>query len=209
MAKIVIIAPAGTDVDDAVKLLKNSGNEVEVEEPTPKSLLHIVLGLLGPNAYGFGPGYAFSPGDQADDSVEDATDLPPDDLPADDTGAEDLDGAADVDIPSGDDDFSFEGTEAVVDGEKVLVERVEAPISTLVVEKFNDGPRAEYMINESQFAFWPADVNAPATLIQVQYGKQSVVHEMRIAKGDRTMLQIGDDLADIFQTTKPAEVPAE
>jgi hypothetical protein len=207
MAKIVIIAPAGTDVDDAVKLLKNAGNEVEVEEPTPKSLLHIVLGLLGPSAYGFGPGYAFSPGDQADDSVDDAeADLALDAPEGDAAAAEtDLDGADDVDIPSADDDFSFEGLTAIVDGEKVMVERVDAPTSTLVVEKLSDGPRAEYMINESQFAFWPTNASAPATLIQVQHGTQSVVHETYIAKGERTVLQVGDDLASIFEPTKPVE----
>ena len=89
MAKIVIIAPAEADADvkDAVKMLKAQGHDVDTEEPTPKSLLHIVLGLLGPNAYGFGPAYGYREAD-APESTDPKDDKQDSQVPAHSTEEE-------------------------------------------------------------------------------------------------------------------------
>jgi hypothetical protein len=207
MAKIVIIAPADTDVDDAVKLLKNNGNEVDVQEPSPKAMLHIVLGLLSPTAYGFGSNYAYAPGGIGGGTDNDAGFNDVDGKDADDAGKDDgaddtSDEPSDADEPGGskDDDFSFEGMTAVVDGEQVHAVRVKAATSKLIVESLEAGPRAVYTINESKFAFWPADVNAPATRVRVESGAHSSVLEIQIQKGDKTILEVGDDLAGIFSS---------
>jgi hypothetical protein len=201
MAKIVIVAPSGTDLDDAVKLLKNNGNEVDIEEPTPKAMLHMVLGLLSPSAYGFGSAYAYAPGGVGAandfDSMSDAGDGKDDKEDGADDNSDDA-GEDGKDAGSSDDDFNFEDLITKVDGEQVPATRIKSPISKLIVESLEPGPRAVYTINESKFAFWPANVNAPSTRVQVECGKHNSVLEIYIEKGDKTVLQVGDDLADIF-----------
>ena len=197
MAKIVIIAPAGAeDVDDAVKLLKAAGHEVETEEPTPKSLLHIVLGLLGPNAYGFGPGYAYAPGPSVDDA-----ELPPEDegsldAPIDDLSAED--GGSGIDIPGdGGDDFNFENTS--IDGEPILATKVDSDHTVLIVEEVTIGPKTSYKLNESTFSFWPANQARPIQRVDVYHEKFSASHEVEIRRGEKAELQVGRDLLPLFK----------
>lgn len=200
MAKIVIIAPSNADVTDAVKLLKGAGYDVDVEEPTPKSLLHIVLGLFGTNAYGFGAGYAVMPGGRDPLTDEEAIE---DVVTADGTTA-DLDNQGDVDIPSGDDDdFNFEGF--TVDGEPIKASLSDLPNSVLMVEKLTLGPRATYTLNESAFSFWPADINAPKQRVDVGASRGHTSLEVTIAQGDTQELKVGKDLQEIFDIKESTE----
>ena len=183
MAKIVIIAPADTkDIDDAVKLLKAAGHDVDVEEPSPKALLHIVLGLMGPNAYGFGPGYAYTPGDDAADADKDAKPEEGDESPADAEPAED--------------DFNFENT--VVDGETINATYLDADDSILVVEELDVGLKTTYRLNESKFSFWPADVQKPMQRVDVGHDKWSTSVELQVVLGEKAELRIGKDLLEMF-----------
>lgn len=194
MAKIVIIAPEDAkDVDDAVKLLKAAGHEVETEEPTPKKLLLMVLGLLGPNAYGFGPGYAFSPGPKVDD-VEDEPTL------ASDKDEPKGDATEDDELGGGDDDFNFESV--IVDGEHINAVKTDLDTSVLVVEEFVKGPRSIYTINESKFGFWPANQDIPMQRIGVEYNKRHTSLEVVVMEGVKQELQIGKDLISLFAESK-------
>lgn len=205
MAKIVIIAPAGAeDVDDAVKLLKAAGHEVETEEPTPKSLLHIVLGLLGPNAYGFGPGYAYSPGPQADDDLEGDPEADlgldaPDDADADPLAADEP-SEDDIEFDASTDDFNFEGV--TVDGEPIKAVKSDAEHTTLVVEKLILGPKTTYMLNESSFSFWPADQNQPVQRVDVGASRGTTSLEVVVEQGETQELRIGKDLYNLFEVSK-------
>lgn len=197
MAKIVIIAPAGAeDVEDAVKLLKAAGHDVETEEPTPKSLLHIVLGLLGPNAYGFGPGYAYAPGPQADDEPVEADPEAGLDAPEADVPAEDDPFADDVSFDAAADDFNFES--ATVDGEPITAKLHPDEHSVLVVEELSVGPRTTYRLNESSFSFWPADQAKPMQRVDVGYEKWHTSVELEVQQGEKTELLVGQDLLEIF-----------
>lgn len=207
MAKIVIISPSDVDVSDAIKLLKGAGHDVEVEEPTPKSLLHIVLGLMGPNAYGFGPGYAYAPGPQAadDDPAPSEEEAIEDEATAD---PKDLDGQADVDVPKedyGDDsDFNFESLgKFSVDGEMIKAFYHDSDETVLVVQEANIGPRTTYKLNESQFAFWPADSAKPLQRVDVGAQKWHTSLEVVVQEGEQTRLMVGRDLLDILAPVKP------
>ena len=203
MAKVVIIAPSNVDVSDAIKLLKGAGHDVDIEEPTPKSLLHIVLGLMGPNAYGFGPGYAYTGGPDAVDDLG----LPGEEVPiegeatlGDTDPAADLDGAGDIDIPAddlGDVEFNFEGVK--VDGNPVSIHLADQDHTTLVVEELLVGPRTTYRLNESTFAFWPNDLSMPMQRVDVEESRVHTSLEVEIKKGDMTQLLIGRDLLKILK----------
>ncbi len=242
MSKIVIIAPKDVDLADATKLLKAAGHSIDSEEPTAKALIHILLGLTSPNAYGFGPEFVIgSLDDHADAEQKAAKDAekkgksaaktapPP---PEDDEDAEaSTDDATDAkdDGESADADFNFESApppvapalaeepqvlqepkpapepivEALksvyVDGELVDAVQVQEPTSTLLVEKLVHGPRTTYLVNESVFSFWPADVDAPAQRVQVQLDDRVTSLEVLIEKTpDRARLQVGSDLISLF-----------
>jgi hypothetical protein len=192
MAKIVIVAPSDvkSDVDDAVKMLRGAGHDVDVEEPTPKSLLHIVLGLLGPNAYGFGPGYAFSPGSEVDDA---------DGEPADsEQAADDADAGDDIDVSG--DDFNFESLgQVTVDGELIEAVRVKQPTSVLRVERLVGEAKMTYNLNESIFSFWPADVKAPSQRLSISVNRHSTSIELPVEQAEKAQLMVGDDIIDMFQ----------
>lgn len=202
MSKIVIIAPsdAQSDVDDAAKLLKAAGHEVDIQEPTPKTLLHIVLGLMGPNAYGFGSGYAYTPGaDAADEpnsddekAIEDEATAEADLEPADD-----LDGADDIEVPGGD-DFNFEGAE--VDGEPISASFSDEDQSVLIVTELHTGPKTTYKLNESLFSFWPADVEKPLQRVDAGRGRWHSSLEVEVRLGEAAELKVGKDLHDIFRS---------
>lgn len=200
MAKIVIIAPneVEDDVKDAVKVLKAAGHEVEVEEPTPKSLLHMVFGLLGPGAYGWGPGYGWGPVPKDPDSNgddDDKTDPPPADTGDDEFDEPIGDGAA-----GADDNFNFEGLS--VDGEAIAGELSEAAHSVLIVPsltRLNEGAKVTYQLNESQFAFWAdAEAETPKTRISVEYNGQLRSVEVEVKQGgegiEKPKLLVGQDL---------------
>lgn len=202
MSKIVIIAPsdASSDVDDAAKLLKAAGHEVDIQEPTPKTLLHIVLGLMGPNAYGFGPGYAYTPGSDAADDLPPGDELPVEDELTSDDPLADLDGQSDLDIPAaegGDDDFNFEGL--TVDGEPLVASKIDSDHSVLVVTELHVGPKTSYKLNESKFSFWPADLQKPMQRVDVGREKWHTSLEVEVQLGEKAELRVGKDLADMFE----------
>ena len=206
MAKIVIIASteARADVDDAAKILRGNGHDVDIEDPVPKNLLHIVLGLLGPNAYGFGPGYDYTPGPAADaadgddeEAIEDETTADPEAAPADD-----LDDIEDVELPGGD-DFNFEGL--TIDGEPIKASLSDLPNSVLMVEKLTRGVRTTYTLNESAFTFWPVDTNAPKQRVDVGAAGWHTSLEVTIAQGDTQELKVGKDLQEIFDKIKESK----
>ena len=211
MAKIVIIAPAEarSDVDDAAKMLRGNGHDVDIEDPVPKSLLHIVLGLLGPNAYGFGPGYAYAPGPDADaaDGGDDETAIENPITSDADAPADDIDGLEDVEVP-GDDDFNFEGFE--VDGQAVkAVLTEEHEHSALAVQDLDVGPKTTYRLNESTFSFWPADQSKPVQRVDVHHENVRTSLEVEIVKEENVAeptLFIGKDLMEILTIKKPAKL---
>ncbi|WP_407305206.1 hypothetical protein [Acinetobacter sp.] len=192
--KIVIVAPAdaNSDVTDAVKLLKGAGYDVDIEEPTPKALLHIVLGLMGPNAYGFGPGYAYQPGAGViDDSTSDADDV---EANADDTEADD------TDVDTGGDDFNFESLGMVnVDGELIEAVTHNSDVSLLCVEGLNIGSKTVYSLNESRFTFFPADVAKLASRVDITVDKHRTSIEIPVQESQgKATLKVGKDLRDMF-----------
>ena len=214
MAKIVIIAPAEADADvkDAVKLLKAAGYDVDTEEPTPKSLLHIVLGLMGPNAYGFGPGYAYGPGGGGDaggtkddpGSKDDPADKPEDDK-SDDTDTTDDAAAAGFDDESGDlggDDFNFESLGKVtVDGQLIEAITHDSDTSVLCVQGLTKGAKTTYTLNESSFSFWPASITDPVQRVEVIVENKLTSIEIPIKETheDKSILRVGKDLLPMFK----------
>jgi hypothetical protein len=202
MSKIVIIAPADVDLKDALKLLKGEGHDVDTEEPTPKSLLHIVMGLLGPNAYGFGSQYAVTgagAGAPADDTEEEEPPPPDEEAPEEDAGEEASDEGSS-------DDFNFESVELgkiKVDGELIEAVRVKKPTSTLCVSELHLGPKTTYSLNESIFSFWAADVNALTQRVLIETEKNCTSLEVPVVVAeDHAKLLVGDDLADLFEAEK-------
>lgn len=195
MAKIVIIAPsdATEDVKDAVKLLKGQGHDVDTEEPTPKALIHIVLGLLGPNGYGFGPAYGHTPGPAADEDPDN------DDAAADDTVEADPGAEEDVDLSG--DDFNFESLGKVsVDGELIEAVPFDSDTSVLCVEKLQSGAKTTYSLNESLFSFWPADSAAPTQRVVIQVDKHRTSAEVPVVEAeDKATLKVGRDLIEMFK----------
>jgi len=200
MAKIVIIAPADADDDvkDAVKMLKSAGHDVDTEEPTPKSLLHIVLGLLGPNAYGFGAGYAYAPGAGAKDEPAKDEEPAKEDPPADDADidADGFDDGADL----GGDDFNFESLGTVtVDGELIEAVTHDSETSVLCVERLVKGAKTTYTLNESSFSFWPASAETPQQRVEVLVDKHRTSVELPIEESEgKPTLKVGKDLRSMF-----------
>lgn len=201
MAKIVIIAPAEADDDvkDAVKMLKAAGHDVDTEEPTPKSLLHIVLGLMGPNAYGFGPGYAYQRDpDQAPDGTPPKDDEPEsEDDPLDDVP----DGFDDDTADLGGDDFNFESLGTVtVDGQLIEAVTHNSETSVLCVEGLVKGAKTTYALNESIFSFWPASADKPEQRVEVLVDKHRTSIEIPIEESEgKSTLKVGKDLLPMFK----------
>lgn len=194
MAKIIIIAPDGVDVKDAVKLLKGDGHDVDIEEPTPKSLLHIVLGLLGPNAYGFGASY--SVGSAAVPPSEKEDDLPPEEEPPPEEEEE-------VDLSADEDDFHFEAKEldqVTVDGEVIKAVSHGAEHSVLMVTNLTPGPKVTYSLNESVFSFWPVDVDKPMQRV-VDVGRREwcTPVELEVQLGEKQELRVGKALLAVLE----------
>jgi hypothetical protein len=220
MAKIVIIAPAEADDDvkDAVKMLKAAGYDVDTEEPTPKSLLHIVLGLMGPNAYGFGAGYAYGPGagspppkddkppkddeDKPDDKDPDDTKDP--DAPEEDNADVTDDGFADDAGDLGADDFNFESLGPVtVDGQLIEAVTHDSETSVLCVEHLISGPKTTYMLNENSFSFWPSSVTKPEQRVEVLVDKHRTSVQLPIQESEgKSTLLVGRDLRSMFEAKK-------
>lgn len=196
MAKIVIIAPADAtdDVKDAIKMLKAAGHDVDSEEPTPKSLLHIVLGLMGPNAYGFGSGYAYSPGPAADEAVGGKDEPEPEEDAAVEDGFEGDMGDL------GADDFNFESLgQVTVDGELIEAVTIDSDSSVLCVQSLIKGGKTTYSLNESTYSFWPANVETPAQRVDVQVDKHRTSLEIAIQESeDKPVLKVGKDLRSMF-----------
>lgn len=194
MSKIVIISPKDADITDAVKVLKSSGHDVEIEEPTAKTLLHILLGLFSPGAFGFGPEYVVAGGkvDRPEKSEkEEATDDKDDKEEKEET-AED-----------GGDDFSFESLGVcTVDGELVEAVRTNDAMSKLVVQELVNGAKTTYKINESTFSFWPIDPQAPAQRVLIEHQKHRAALDIAVQQGStgKTVLYVGQDLIDVFTT---------
>lgn len=212
MSKVVIIAPADVDLTDAIKLIKGQGHEVQFEEPTPKTLLHIVLGLMGPNAYGFGPGYAYTPGPEAadDDAAAGGPDPDEEAIEGEATKGEvdgDLDGLPDTDIPpddfSADDmEFNFEGLS--VDGNPVEAVKTDQEHTTLVVEELLVGPKTTYRLNESTYSFWPNDLAMPMQRVDVVRESVRTSLEVEVKRGEKTQLLVGKDLQDLLTPKQAA-----
>lgn len=206
MAKIVIIAPAEADADvkDAVKMLKAQGHDVDTEEPTPKSLLHIVLGLLGPNAYGFGPAYGYREADAPEstdpkDEKGDTTVSPEDDTSKSGDDA----GAADTEL--NDDDFNFESLGTVtVDGELIEAVTFNSDTSVLCVEGLTKGAKTTYTLNESTFSFWPSNPEVPVQRVEVVVEKHRTSMEIPVQEAEaKSVLKVGKDLRGMFATKQP------
>lgn len=190
MSKIVIISPKDADITDAVKVLKSSGHDVEVEEPTAKTLLHILLGLFSPGAFGFGPEYVVAGGkiDKSEKSEKGEKEETPED------------GGGDG---GGDDDFSFESLGVcTVDGELVEAVRTNDAMSKLVVQELVNGAKTTYKINESTFSFWPIDPQAPAQRVLIEHQKHRAALDIAVQQGStgKTVLYVGQDLIDVFTT---------
>lgn len=203
MSKIVIIAGADADDDvkDAVKLLKAAGHDVDTEEPTPKALLHIVLGLMGPNSYGFGPGYGYTPAPSSDTPTD--ADTPDDpaseDPPVDDTSSEGDTSSEDADISN--DDFNFESLGVVnIDGELIEAKTHDSETSVLCVEGIVSGPKTTYALNESIFSFWPANQDKPTQRVEVSVNEHHASVELPVEKAEgKATLLVGRDLLNMFK----------
>lgn len=198
MAKIVIIAPKGAeDLDDALKILKAAGHDVDVDEPNPKTLLHILLGLFSASAFGFGGQYAVKagPGDTSTDEPEDTSKTDAKDDKGTKKDDEEAPGKDDASDDSA--DFNFEGL--TVDGEPISASRSKTAKSVLVVSELNVGAKTSYSLNESKFSFWPEAIDKPVPRIQVSHGKWFTSIDIELVKGDKTELRVGDDLIEMFQ----------
>lgn len=204
MAKIVIIAPSDTDVTDAVKLLKGAGHDVDIEEPTPKSLLHIVLGLMGPNAYGFGSGYAYTPGPEATDDEDEGVPVE-----GEATAGGDEPETSDIEeVPDDGEefDFNFESIGTVsIDNELVEAVRTNEEQSTLIVTQLAHGPKTSYRLNESAFSFWPHDVANPIQRVDVHHENVHTSLEVLIKEGEKEQLLVGTELAKTLQLESKSE----
>jgi hypothetical protein len=205
MAKIVIIAPADADEDvkDAVKMLKAAGHDVDTEEPTPKSLLHIVLGLLGPNAYGFGPAYGYREADAP--AKEDDAETKGDEEETDTSVTSSDTEAGDAEIS--DDDFNFESLGmATVDGELIEAVTFNSDTSVLCVEGLTKGAKTTYTLNESTFSFWPSNPEAPAQRVEVVVEKHRTSMEIAVQEAEaKSVLKVGKDLRGMFAQKQPSE----
>lgn len=197
MSKIVIISPKDADITDAVKVLKSSGHDVEVEEPTAKTLLHILLGLFSPGAFGFGPEYVVA-GGKIDKSEKSEKGEEKEETPEDGGGDGGGDGG-----DGGGDDFSFESLGVcTVDGELVEAVRTNDAMSKLVVQELVNGAKTTYKINESTFSFWPIDPQAPAQRVLIEHQKHRAALDIAVQQGStgKTVLYVGQDLIDVFTT---------
>lgn len=220
MAKIIIIAPKGTEVKDAVKLLKIDGHEIEIEEPDPKTLLHILFGLFSPSAYGFGASYAISSASKEDDELE-PEDKPEDEIvvpddkekPVDDSTEEPVQDTTDTSSEASsevsDDDFNFEGLEVYVDGElistkRILSEESELHVPELIILERSNSKVISYNLNESSFSFW-SETEIPMKRIQINlkttkemnYG---VIQDIKLVPDTKAELYIGTDLLHFFKS---------
>ena len=187
-------------------MLKAAGHDVDTEEPTPKSLLHIVLGLMGPNAYGFGAGYAYQRDPVAGTDPKDDDDKPPKDEEPEkepDLDAEEESSGDDESGDLGGDDFNFESLgQAKVDGELIEAVTHDSDTSVLCVEHLSKGAKTTYMLNESSFSFWPASAEKPEQRIEVIVDKHRCSVEIPIAESEgKSILKVGKDLRSMFEAT--------
>lgn len=195
MAKVVIIAPADVDVKDAVKVLKGDGHDVDVEEPTPKTLLHIVLGLLGTNAYGFGSQYAFVTGGGTpppeEEEEEPAEEIKEEPEPEPEPEVEEVD------------DFHFESVQlgkVKVDGELIEAVSIDNAGSRLCVPNLVTGTKISYRLNESDFSFWATDQNVPIQRVVLEINDQTISKEVVLADAAEPRLEVGADLIELFNS---------
>lgn len=208
MAKIIIIAPKDAeDVDDAVKLLKGAGHDVDVEEPNPKTLLHVIMGLFSPNAFGFGSAYAVgSKAAPPSDDKADKKDAAPkgDDVTvtADDKADKKDDKKKDDVVETDDDDFNFESLgNATVDGELIEAVSAKTDKSFLSVPDLQTGAKVTYKINESLVSFWPENPNDITQKTSVRNGNKSATLNLAIKASteNKATLYVGSDLIDLFK----------
>jgi len=203
MSKILIIAPKDAkELDDVVKMLSGAGHEVAIEEPTPRNLLHIVLGLFTPNAFGFGDEYFVKP--SKGDSEEVASQGQEDsDTDQGETDAKDVEDKNKKDSSKEEEvEFKFEslGT-CLIDGVEIdvvfspKVEETYLQVTDMVV-----GPKTFYMLGESLWAIWPDDENDIRQSFVVKFGGKTLkTNFTKLVDSTETKLVVGQDNISFFK----------
>lgn len=176
MAKIVVLA-GGDDAASATSALEGAGVDFEVVEPTAANLLHIVIGMVDD--------------DSDKEEKEPKEKEPKEEPPAEEPPAEEEPAEEPVPESLG---------QVTVDGEVIKAFLGKNGTSTLYAKSIEHGARTIYTINESQFAFWPADPKTPARRVTLAHGKnitslEVVVQESKTAE---SFFEVGQDIADLF-----------
>lgn len=192
MAKIIIIAsPDDKDsVTKAKELLEADGHEVVVEDPTPKALTSILLGLMSKGGFGFGPRWGYAPEKDEKEDKEEKEDKPEDKAEPEVEVDVDFDDGGGVDESLG---------MVEVDGELMEAFRVKSATTSVQLPYELSGGRVSYQINESQFAFWVNDPKDVAVSMTLTHAGVSREVSLNVKRGDVAKLFVGDDLPHLHK----------
>lgn len=190
MAKIIIIAsPDDKDsVERAKVLLEADGHDVVIEDPTPKALTDIMLGLMSKGGFGFGARWGYT----QDKEVKPEKEEKPEDKekPADKPEPE----AVDVDVDIGESLGMVE-----VDGELMEAFRVNSEHTSVQLPYEIKAGKVSYQLNESQFAFWSISPTDLTTAMTITHDGISSSATLKVVRGDVAKLLVGRDLSGLYK----------
>lgn len=190
MAKIIIIAsPDDKDsVERAKVLLEADGHDVVIEDPTPKALTDIMLGLMSKGGFGFGARWGYT---QDKEDKPEKEEKPEDkEKPADKPEPE----AVDVDVDIGESLGMVE-----VDGELMEAFRVNSEHTSVQLPYEIKAGKVSYQLNESQFAFWSISPTDLTTAMTITHDGISSSATLKVVRGDVAKLLVGRDLSGLYK----------
>lgn len=163
-------------ITKAVAALEEAGNEVIVLNTSTAKLVNFLGALAG--------------------EVEDE-DTPPEDEGAEEEPKEEPkkappeEAAPEETSPEGEEEEESEpiATEAVVNGEKVLVELVAGNSITLHANKISTGAKTFYSLNESHYSFWPNSVSDEPITGSVELELNGDKHFTKVVFSEETRVQ--------------------
>jgi len=177
MAKVIVLA-SGADADAVNAALEAASLDFEVVEPTASNLLHIVIGMVG---------------DEPKEEEEPKEPKEPKEEPSEEESTPE-------DVPSEEVQESLGMIR--VNGELMRAVKKNSRDSFLNVNTLIAGPKTSYIVNESTFSFWPADVANPMQRVLVEHETHKVSVEVHVRNTTRAepYITIGADLASLFPT---------
>lgn len=186
MSKIVVLANPG-DEDTIKTALSEAGFEVQVVEPTPANLLHIVIGMVDDSSK-----ESKEKNEKKEDDKEksdEKTEVAPDsngEISSDEEVQE-----------SKSNDLGF----VFIEGVQILAKRGTGSVSTLFVENLKVSAKTTYTINEANVSFWPKDLKNLEQRFALSVGdKQAVTSGLSIRESkDGSYILIGSDLSYLFE----------